>query len=160
MVRAARYTAAAAVGCVTVGWAFAQSPYLLPNRLTLEQAAASDATLVAVLISVAVGLILLVPSLYLLYSLVLKGRLDAGVRTPGSALSAPDGERSPEGEAMKRSRPLLPNLRAAWLVAGVALMIPFEATITRVFGVLLLFAFIVGGLFLIAEPRFLDRDRK
>jgi cytochrome d ubiquinol oxidase subunit II len=73
---AARYTAAAAVGCVTVGWAFAQSPYLLPNRLTLEQAAASDATLVAVIISVAVGLILLLPSLYLLYSLVLKGRLD------------------------------------------------------------------------------------
>jgi cytochrome d ubiquinol oxidase subunit II len=72
----ARYFAAAAVGCITIGWAFAQSPYLLPNRLTLEQAAAGDATLVAVLISVAVGLVLVVPSLYLLYSLVLKGRLD------------------------------------------------------------------------------------
>jgi cytochrome bd-type quinol oxidase subunit 2 len=46
------------------------------KRLTLEQAAAGDATLVAVLISVAVGLVLVVPSLYLLYSLVLKGRLD------------------------------------------------------------------------------------
>jgi hypothetical protein len=38
-------------------------------------------------------------------------------------------------------------------------MIPFEATITRIVGVLLLFAFIVGALFAIAEPRFLDRDR-
>jgi cytochrome bd ubiquinol oxidase subunit II len=73
---AARYAAAAAVGCVTVGWAVAQSPDLLPKQLTLHQAAAGDATLVAVLISAAVGLALVLPSLYLLYSLVLKGRLD------------------------------------------------------------------------------------
>jgi hypothetical protein len=38
-------------------------------------------------------------------------------------------------------------------------MIPFEATLTRILGVLLLFAFIVGALFVIAEPRFLDRNR-
>ncbi|MEK6276858.1 MAG: cytochrome d ubiquinol oxidase subunit II [Actinomycetota bacterium] len=72
----ARFTAAAAVSCVTIGWAFAQSPYLLPESLTLEEAAASDATLVAVLVSGAIGLLVLVPSLYLLYSLTLKGRLD------------------------------------------------------------------------------------
>ena len=60
---------------------------------------------------------------------------------------------------MRRSRPLLPLLAAGSLVAGLALMIPFEATITRILGVLLLFAFIVGALFAIAEPRFLDRDR-
>ena len=72
----ARYSAAAAVACVTVGWAFAQSPYLLPEVLTLEDAAASDATLVATLISMGVGLLVLVPSLWLLYSLTLRGRLD------------------------------------------------------------------------------------
>jgi cytochrome d ubiquinol oxidase subunit II len=72
----ARYTAAAAVAAVTVGWAVAQSPDLLPGELTLEAAAAPDATLVAVLISVAVGLLLLLPSLYWLYSLTLRGRLD------------------------------------------------------------------------------------
>ena len=72
----ARFTAAAAVACVTVGWAFAQSPYLLPDALTLDQAAAGDATLIAMLVSVAVGLVVLVPSLYLLYSLTLRGRLD------------------------------------------------------------------------------------
>ncbi len=72
----ARFTAAAAVACVTIGWAFAQSPYLLPDQLTLEQAAAGDATLVATLIGVALGMLVLVPSLYLLYSLTLKGRLD------------------------------------------------------------------------------------
>jgi cytochrome d ubiquinol oxidase subunit II len=73
---AARVTAAIAVASVTIGWAFAQSPDLLPGELTLDQAAADDATLIAVLVSVAVGLVLLLPSLYLLYSLTLKGRLD------------------------------------------------------------------------------------
>jgi cytochrome d ubiquinol oxidase subunit II len=72
----ARFTAAAAVACVTIGWAFAQSPYLLPDQLTLDEAAAGDATLVATLIGVALGMLVLVPSLYLLYSLTLKGRLD------------------------------------------------------------------------------------
>jgi cytochrome bd ubiquinol oxidase subunit II len=72
----ARFTAAAAVACVTIGWAFAQSPYLLPDQLTLDGAAAGDATLVATLIGVAIGMLILVPSLYLLYSLTLKGRLD------------------------------------------------------------------------------------
>ena len=72
----ARFSAAAAVACVTIGWAFAQSPYLLPERLTLEQAAAGDATLVATLVGIGVGMLVLVPSLYLLYSLTLKGRLD------------------------------------------------------------------------------------
>ncbi|MGH2980433.1 MAG: cytochrome d ubiquinol oxidase subunit II [Solirubrobacterales bacterium] len=72
----ARCTAAAAVACVTIGWAFAQSPYLLPDRLTLDEAAAGDATLTATLIGVGVGMAVLLPSLYLLYSLTLKGRLD------------------------------------------------------------------------------------
>jgi hypothetical protein len=61
---------------------------------------------------------------------------------------------------MRRSPPLLPLLVAGSLVAGLALMIPFEATITRILGVVLLFTFMVGALFAIAEPRFLDRDRE
>jgi cytochrome d ubiquinol oxidase subunit II len=72
----ARATAAGAVACVIAGWGAAQSPYLLPGELTLEQAAAGDATLTALVISVGVGLVLLVPSLVLLYRLVLRGRLD------------------------------------------------------------------------------------
>jgi phage shock protein PspC (stress-responsive transcriptional regulator) len=46
----------------------------------------------------------------------------------------------------------------ACLVAGLALMLGFDAAITRVLGVLLLFAFIVTGVFLIADPEFLARD--
>src|SRR5919112_398788 len=40
----ARLTSAIAVGAVTVGWVLAQEPYVLPPRLTLDRAAASDAT--------------------------------------------------------------------------------------------------------------------
>ncbi len=72
----ARFTAGLAVAGVTLGWMLAQKPFVLPRALTLEQAAASDATLSALLISLAVGMVLLVPSLWLLYSLVLRGRLD------------------------------------------------------------------------------------
>jgi hypothetical protein len=39
-------------------------------------------------------------------------------------------------------------------------MIIFDATITRVLGMALLFAFIVGALFMIAEPLFLERDEE
>jgi cytochrome bd ubiquinol oxidase subunit II len=72
----ARFSAALAVVCIVVGWALAQDPYLLPPELTLDEAAASDATLSAVLIGVGLGMIILAPSLWLLYHLVLQGRLD------------------------------------------------------------------------------------
>jgi cytochrome bd ubiquinol oxidase subunit II len=72
----ARVSAAAAVAAIVVGWVLAQSPYVLPPELTLEEAAASDATLSAVVIGVAAGMVILVPSLWWLYRLVLQGRLD------------------------------------------------------------------------------------
>ena len=74
----ARFSAAAAVAAIIVGWVLAQDPYVLPPRLTLDQAAASEATLVAVVIAVGIGMVVLVPSLWLLYRLVLQGRLDQG----------------------------------------------------------------------------------
>lgn len=73
---AARVSAAAAVVAVVVGWAVAQSPFLLPGELTLKQAAAPDATLTAMLVSLGIGALVLVPSLVLLYRLVLAGTLD------------------------------------------------------------------------------------
>jgi cytochrome bd ubiquinol oxidase subunit II len=72
----ARWTSAAAVAAITVGWAVAQSPYVLPPQLTLDQAAASDATLATLLVGMAIGAVFLVPSLWYLYRLVLQGRLD------------------------------------------------------------------------------------
>jgi hypothetical protein len=46
----------------------------------------------------------------------------------------------------------------AAFVLGVGLMIPFEQTLTRVAGVLCLFAFIVLGVFAIASPESLGED--
>jgi hypothetical protein len=42
-------------------------------------------------------------------------------------------------------------------VAGLALMIPFEQTVTRIAGVACLFAFIACGVFLVADPEDLAR---
>ena len=44
------------------------------------------------------------------------------------------------------------------LAAGVVLMVGFESAITRVLGLLALFAFIVIGVFLIADPVFLAAE--
>ena len=71
----ARWSAAVAVGTIVAGWALAQRPQLLPG-LTIEQAAAGDATLVALLVSIAIGSVILVPSLALLFAMVLRGRFD------------------------------------------------------------------------------------
>jgi len=74
----ARVSAALAVAAIMAGWAFAQEPRFLPG-LTITQAAAGRSTLIAVVISVAAGATVLVPSLILLFSLFLGGRLDTGV---------------------------------------------------------------------------------
>jgi cytochrome bd ubiquinol oxidase subunit II len=71
----ARYTAAAAVGAIVAGWALAQEPYLLPPGLTVDEAAASDATLTALVIAASAGLALLIPALAWLFRLALSGRL-------------------------------------------------------------------------------------
>jgi uncharacterized membrane protein YkgB len=49
-------------------------------------------------------------------------------------------------------------LMFACLAVGLVLMIGFEAALTRIVGILALFAFIVTGVFLIADPAFLDTD--
>jgi hypothetical protein len=51
-------------------------------------------------------------------------------------------------------------LIVAAFVLGVGLMVPFEATITRLLGMTFLLAFIVGGVFVIADPRFLSADEE
>jgi cytochrome d ubiquinol oxidase subunit II len=76
----ARFTAAAAVASIVAGWALAQRPDLLPGAITVQDAAAGDATLAALLASMAVGLAILVPALWYLFRLVLRGRLDQEFR--------------------------------------------------------------------------------
>ena len=52
----------------------------------------------------------------------------------------------------------LPLLALGAFVLGVALIVPFEATITRILGVALLFGAIVAGVFAIATPELLSED--
>ena len=66
---AARLTAGLAVGSVLWGWAVAQYPNLLVGSLTIGQASAAEATLVALLASLLVGAVLVVPSMVALFVL-------------------------------------------------------------------------------------------
>ncbi|HVE67452.1 MAG TPA: cytochrome d ubiquinol oxidase subunit II [Solirubrobacteraceae bacterium] len=77
----ARYAAASAVAAVVLGWCLAQEPFLLPG-LSVHEAAADRATLVAVVLGVVGGMAILLPCLALLFRLVLGGRFDAPARPP------------------------------------------------------------------------------
>jgi hypothetical protein len=52
----------------------------------------------------------------------------------------------------------LPVRALCSFVLGIALMIPFEYTVTRVLGVAALFGAIVAGVFAIARPEWLEMD--
>ena len=68
--RGARPLAAGAVTAVVWGWGVAQHPYLLPKTLTIDEAAAPDATLTGVLIVFGIAVALVLPALALLFGLV------------------------------------------------------------------------------------------
>jgi cytochrome bd ubiquinol oxidase subunit II len=65
--RGLRPLAAGAVIAVIWGWGVAQFPYLLPTSLRIDQAAAPDPTLDAVLIVFVIAAVVVLPSLGLLY---------------------------------------------------------------------------------------------
>jgi cytochrome d ubiquinol oxidase subunit II len=70
---AARLSAAAAVTAVLWGWAAGQYPYVLEGELTIRQAAADPVALRAVLLSLAVGAVLVIPSLVALFVVAQRG---------------------------------------------------------------------------------------
>jgi len=76
--RAARLAAAVQVSLILWGWALGQHPYVLPPDLTIAAAAAPAATLRLVLGAVALGAVVLLPSLYYL----LRARTAASVASP------------------------------------------------------------------------------
>jgi cytochrome d ubiquinol oxidase subunit II len=71
----ARYTSGVAVGAILAGWALAQRPDILPGELSLEDAAAGDATLIATLIALVLALLVIVPAIVVLFRLTLRDRL-------------------------------------------------------------------------------------
>jgi cytochrome d ubiquinol oxidase subunit II len=76
----ARYTSGVAVGAILAGWAFAQRPDFLPGELSLQDAAAGDSTLLATLIALVIALLVIVPSIAMLFRLALQGRLMDSLR--------------------------------------------------------------------------------
>lgn len=67
--RAVRVLAVGAVVALIWGWGAAQYPYLLPQKLTIEDGAAASDTLTALLVVFGVALVVVVPALALLYTL-------------------------------------------------------------------------------------------
>ena len=136
----ARATAALAVAAIIAGWGFAQSPTFLPG-LTVEEAAASRSTLIALLVAVGLGAVVLIPALALLFGLKLRGRFDAAVDETVSTPTRVDAE--------KPSR-LIP-IAGACLALGVGLLLPFDSPWTSVAGGAFLLAFIATGSIAIAQ---------
>jgi cytochrome d ubiquinol oxidase subunit II len=142
----ARASAALAVAAVIAGWAAAQSPFVLPG-LTVAEAAAGRSTLIATIVAVAVGAVVLVPSLAVLYSLVLRGRLDttdaAGVGSGEVPRAA--GRRSPRVS-------LAAGFAMLTLVAGIGLLVFAEPAWANGLGAVALIACAVTVFALAAGP--------
>jgi cytochrome d ubiquinol oxidase subunit II len=73
----ARLAAAAQTALIVLGWGASQYPYLLVPDLTLEGAASNPRTQHLVLVALAIGSVVLFPSLYVLYR-VFKGKPAGG----------------------------------------------------------------------------------
>jgi cytochrome d ubiquinol oxidase subunit II len=154
---------------VIAGWAAAQEPRVLPG-LTVTQAAAGRATLVATIVAVGVGAAILVPSLALLYSLVLRGRLDTAVTedtsgAPGAVRPGPGprgagAARAPRdggvAQALRDGGAARSRLRGTFavvtLVAGAGLLVFADAAWAHAVGALALIACAVTVFALAAGP--------
>jgi len=151
----ARASAALAVAAVIAGWAAAQEPQLLPG-LTVAAAAAGRSTLIATIVGVAAGAVVLVPSLAVLYSLVLRGRLDtaAGGDAAVGAASAPASGEVRAGAAGGRSPrvPLAAAFAVATLVAGTGLLVFADPAWAHAIGAVALIACAVTVFGLASRP--------
>jgi cytochrome d ubiquinol oxidase subunit II len=144
----ARFSAALAVAAIVAGWGVAQRPELLPG-LTVQEAAAGHSTLVALLVSIGAGLVVLVPSLMLLYGLVLRGRFDTG---------APAVDERPAGRPARDPGRLVP---AAGVLLAVGAPLTFLTEgVTLAIGVLALVLFVATGAAALLRPELLERGEQ
>ena len=139
----ARVAAALATAAVVAGWGLAQSPDILPG-LTIDEAAAPDNVIIALLFAIGVGLLVLVPSIALLYGLVLEGRFDPATGDGGPQAGSP-------------VKPIdRPERRAvfgvfALLGGGALLSLSMDGGFFLYLGVLMLFAGVVIGAITLAR---------
>jgi cytochrome d ubiquinol oxidase subunit II len=159
----ARVSAALAVAAVIAGWAAAQSPELLPG-LTVAEAAAGRSTLIATIVAVAVGAVVLVPSLAVLYSLVLRGRLDTAVVSDSVATGAAGVAGTGEVPRTARRRSPRVSLAAAFavatLVAGAGLLVFADPAWAHAIGAVALIACAVTVFALASAPAAELRERQ
>ncbi|HMJ03500.1 MAG TPA: cytochrome d ubiquinol oxidase subunit II [Conexibacter sp.] len=135
----ARYSAALAVAAIVAGWALAQQPELLPG-LTVSEAAAGDDTMIAVIVSVAAGALVLGPSLALLFTLTLRGRLGyeedaAGAPTASVPVRALEAVRTG----------LLARVSIACLLVTLGFLTIADAGWAHAIGVIALVACVITG---------------
>jgi cytochrome bd ubiquinol oxidase subunit II len=157
----ARVSAALAVAAVIAGWAAAQSPLVLPG-LTVAEAAAGRSTLIATIVGVAVGAVVLVPSLAVLYSLVLRGRLDTAVVSDSGAAGAASADSGEvrAGAAGGRRVPLAAGFAVVTLVAGIGLLVFAEPAWANGLGAVALIACAVTVFALASAPAAELRERQ
>jgi cytochrome d ubiquinol oxidase subunit II len=117
---AARVAGALATAAVVAGWGLAQSPEILPG-LTIDEAAAPDNVIIALLFAIAIGLLVLIPSMVLLYGLVLEGRFDVDPEKEKGILASPPAGVRPISAPRKRSVLLAVALLALGALLGVGL---------------------------------------
>lgn len=138
----ARFAAAAAVAFVVAGWGLTQGPEILPG-LTIEEAAASNEVIIGLLVAVGFGLILLVPSLYLLYGLVLEGRFDP-LNVPAADSTEAVHELEPPGR-------LKLSLVMATAGAGGLMLFLSDPGFTLYLGLVLFLGGLVAGIIYLAR---------
>ena len=141
----ARATAALAVAAIVAGWGFAQSPTFLPG-LSIHEAAAGRSTLVALVVSVALGAILLVPSLALLFGLQLRGRFDAPAVEPAAAAALPAAREEPAPRVG-----LDGAVAVTCFVVGSVLLLVFDSPWPNAIGGLFLIGFVAIGFVALAK---------
>lgn len=93
-----RASSAMAVTAVIWGWGIAQYPYLLPESLTVANAASEQVVLRAILIIFLIGLVILVPSLWALFALYERDKLTPSLDSRERELSGA-GEIGDDGES-------------------------------------------------------------
>jgi len=136
----ARISAAIAIAAIVAGWGLSQQPDFLPG-LSLKEAAASDATLTAMAIAIGAGMLILLPSLALLFGLQLTGHFDEGDDPPQPPRKAGPG----------RGPPFPPALPAAAMGIGTAVTVLAEGWLLGA-GVAAMLAGAALGFLLLGTP--------
>lgn len=86
--RGARLAAVAAVGSIVIGWGVAQWDYVLPESMTVEQAAAPTATLEVIVLVTIIAAVIIFPAIAWLYVMAQRGMLpEEGACEPAGRVS-------------------------------------------------------------------------